>query len=199
MSRRYILNLAVLLLLLAAVFLSVSALQASSVTVTVASVEASSGGTVDVPVRAAGASGIGAMQMDLVFDAAVLKPDSVNKGALLGNNALLQSNIDVAGRVIIALVTLDGIKGDGDILNVRFKVIGQSGQSSVLKLEKAMAWEGASHQDVLVKTEAGQFKMTGGANYLLWILIAIIVLLLLIILLILWRRSRSKKTAPSQN
>jgi hypothetical protein len=27
-------------------------------------------------------------------------------------------------------ITLDGIKGDGDILNVRFKVIGQAGHSS---------------------------------------------------------------------
>ncbi len=185
------------LLLLAAV-IGTQVIQASSITLRVPIMEAKQGGTVDLPVQATGAPGVGALQMDLVYDGAVLKPDTVTKGLLLGSNALLQSNTDTTGRVMIALATLDGIKGDGDIVTVRFKVIGQAGQTSSLKLENALAWEGASHQDILIKTEAGQIKVTGGSSFPIWIIIIVIaVILLLVLIIFLSRRSKKKKPAAT--
>jgi hypothetical protein len=105
----------------------------------------------------------------------------------------LQSNTDKAGRVMIALATLEGFKGDGEVVNVRFKIVGQSGQSSALNIENAFVWEGSSHQDVQVKTEAGQIKIINDSGFWIWIILGVIVILiLLLVLLFIMRRSKRK-------
>jgi hypothetical protein len=175
--------------------LGVHGVQAGSINVRVPSVEAQAGGTVEVPIQATGAPGIGAMQLDLVYDPAVLTPDTVTRGPVLGSNGLLEFNKDKAGRLMLAMVTLDGMQGDGTIATARFKVVGESGKKSALTLENCRAWEGASHRDVLVNAQGGQVTVVGGNNYLLWIIIAAIIVLLLILFLILRKRSARKKTA----
>jgi hypothetical protein len=185
-------------LLFAATFLQINTTtQASSLTLSLPTAEAKAGGTVDIPIHATGATGIGALQLDLVYDNKLLSPDAVSKGVLLGSNALLQSETKTPGRVMLALATLEGFKGDGVIINVRFKVTGQAGQTSPLKLENALAWEGATHQDVMIKSDAGQIKITGGAGFPLWIIIAIIVVILLLIILLIVMRKRNKQNKPA--
>jgi hypothetical protein len=197
MARKGILGITALLLLTASILCLTIAGQASSVSLRLPVMEAKAGDMVDISVQATGAPGVGALQLDVIYDSAVLKPDSVSKGALLGKNSLLESKLDTAGRVMIALATLDNIKGNGDILTIRFKVIGQSGQNTSLKLENAFAWEGESHQDILVKLEPGQLKVIGGSSFLIWIIIAIVVILLMILLFMLLsrRRKKAEKTA----
>jgi hypothetical protein len=50
------------------------ALWASNVTMSVGSISGANGATVDVPVTLTGAPGIGALHVELVYDAAVLEP-----------------------------------------------------------------------------------------------------------------------------
>lgn len=171
---------------------------AASLTMRLPSLEATAGGTVDVPIDVAGASGIGALQLELIYDPAVIKPDTVTRGALTGGNALFDFNPDNAGRLIIGLATLEDIKGDGVLATARFKVVGQAGQVSALGIEKAEAWEGASHQSVLIKTEAGKLTVKGGLpGWLLWALIGLGVLILLLLLLFFLLRRRKRHVAPA--
>jgi hypothetical protein len=162
------------------------------------SLEAAAGGTVDVPIDVAGASGIGALHLEVIYDPAVIEVDMVTGGALAGNNALIDFNPDNPGRLIIGIATLDDIKGDGVLAIARFKVVGQAGQSSALGIEKGEAWEGDSRQAVLVKSEAGKLTITGGLpGWWLWALIGAGALILLLLLFFLRRRKRQHALAPA--
>src|SRR5688572_8966138 len=73
---------------------------AATVAVRVDSVEAEAGKEKDIPVAVRGAPGIGAMHVELTYDPAVLEFVAVNKGELLGDDALMDSVMPEPGRVI---------------------------------------------------------------------------------------------------
>lgn len=176
----------------------VSQVSAATVTVRAPSVEAQAGGAVDVPIQLAGAQGLGAVHVELVYDPNVLTAESVSKGALAGSNALVESNLKQAGRAVIGVVTLDGISGDGTLATVRFQVKGSAGASSVLNFENNQAWERATHAEVLVNSQPGQVTIAAGLPaWLLPALVALVVILLLAILLfVLLRRRRAPTVIP---
>jgi hypothetical protein len=171
---------------------------AASVTFRAASVQAQAGGTVDVPIEAVAAPNLGAVHIELVYDPKVLTPDTVSRGALAGSNALIDFNSGNPGRLLIGLVTLDAIKGDGAVATVRFKVIGDSGTSSDLTLQNSKAWESSTHAEVLVKTEAGKVTVVAGLpDWLIPALIALVVLILLLIILFIFGRRRRPAPQPA--
>jgi hypothetical protein len=192
MRRRYILTITGVCLLLAMVFSLSGIAGAASVTVRPESMEAAEDSIVDLPIKMVGAPGIGALQTEMVYDPAVLKPQTVKRGSLLANG-LLEFNADKPGRVMIAMVTLDAMKGDGTVATVGFKVVGDKGQSSTLKLENSRAWEGSTHLDVVVSAETGQITVVGNSGFPWWIiLIAVLVLLVLVMVWLLKARGRHK-------
>lgn len=163
---------------------------AQSVTLSAGTLEAASESEVDIPITVQGATGIGAVEMVLIYDAAILEAKSVDKGALLTGNSLLEFNSEQAGRLGIALVTIDQVKGDGVLLNAHFLVRGKAGQKSALRLENARAWEGENRLDVLVKTEAGEFTVSSGFP---WWLLALVALILVILAIVIIRRRQGEK------
>lgn len=174
---------------------------AATATLRVGSIQAPSGSAVEVPIEALGAPGIGPLQMELVYDPAVLTAESVTRGALLSGNVLMESNVTPRGRVIIALVAADPLKGDGVIVKVRFKVIGGPGQQGVLTLENVKAWERSNQREVLVNTEAGKVTVAGAAtDSSLWFLLCAAslcgFLLLAVAGILLWRRRRRSGPMP---
>jgi len=132
---------------------------AASIDMDAGSGEASSGDAVTIPITVTGASGIGAMHVELTFDNSVLQVSSVEKGSLIPDNSLMEVNTDETGRIVVGIVTLDGIDGDGTLLTARFTSKGQAGQSSSLNLENVKAWEGDTDLAVLVNTENGKFTV----------------------------------------
>jgi hypothetical protein len=173
---------------------------AASTTFRVATVQANTGATVDVPIQVVGAPSLGAIHLELDYDPQVLTPDTVTRGALAGSNALTDFNTAKPGRLVIGLVTLDAINGDGAVAIVRFKVIGESGTSSTLTLQNSKAWESGTLAEVLVKTEAG--KISVGGFPFLYLAIAIVCLVLLFlffifILFILFMRRRRAARQPA--
>lgn len=190
-------RIALAILMFAYILSSVEPVLAATVTLRVASVQGQAGSTVDVPVNAVAAPGVGALHLELVYDPRVLAVDGVARGPLAGNNALLDSNPGTPGRLLIGLATLDAIKGDGSVASVRFKLIGDAGTKSAVTLENTKAWESASHAEVLVRTEAGQVTVTGGLPIWLWaLLMALVALLLLFILFFIFVRRRRRDLQP---
>ena len=164
---------------------------AASVTFRAGTVQATAGGSIDVPIEAVAAPSLGALHLELAYDPKVLTPDTVTRGPLAGSNALVDFNPANAGRLLIGVVSLDAIKGDGVVATVRFKVIGDAGTTSALTLDNSKAWESGTHAEVLVKTEAG--KVTVGGGLPLWLFAAVgvvLALLLLLIFIMLMRRRR---------
>lgn len=196
--RRSLISLSVVFLLLAAVLLSTTAGHAASVTVRVESAQAASGKEAEIPITVQGAPGIGAMHLELTYDPAVLEAKSVDKGPLLGDNALLDFNASEPGRLVIGLVTLDGVDGDGTVLVTRFAVTGEAEQKSPLNLENVRAWEGETRLDILVTTEGGEFAVSGGGSSVLLLLAALAAVLVLLLLLVVMRRRRRQQPAPAR-
>lgn len=169
----------------------------AAVTLRAPTVQAAAGATVEVPIVMTGASGIGALQLELAFDAGVVRVESVTRGALAGANALLEFNAEPPGRLAIAIATLDDLKGDGPIALARLKVVGEPGQTTALAIRSAEAWEGASRQPVQVQIESGRLAVTGAAiAWWLWALGAVVLAALLMVLaLALRRRPRPARVA----
>jgi hypothetical protein len=165
----------------------------AAVTLRAPSVQAAAGGTVEVPIVMTGASGIGALQLELAFDAGVVRVESVVRGTLAGANALLEFNAEPPGRLGIAIATLDDLKGDGPIALARFKVVGQPGLTTVLAIRTGEAWEGASRQPVEVEMESGSLIVTSAAiAWWLWLLGAVALIALLGVLVFALRRRRPR-------
>jgi len=158
---------------------------AASVTLRVATLSAAQGSTASVPIDVVGASDIGAMHVELVYDVGVLTFDAVRPGKLAGD-ALLDSGADTPGRLIISLATLKAIEGDGTIATARFKVVGQQGQSSPLTLESTAAWEESTLREILVKNESGVLNV--GARGIPWWLLGLAALLLLLVVIVVFAR-----------
>jgi hypothetical protein len=170
-------------------------IQAASVTLRAPAVEGTAGRTVDVPIQAAGASGLGAVHVEVVYDPALLKAEAVTNGTLAGATALVEGNVNKPGRVVIGIVAPDSINGDGVVANVRFQVIGNAGQSSMLTLEKGAAWERTSYAEVLVQTEAG--KVTIAAGWPWWLILAAIAVLIILLLILFFARRRRSAAQPA--
>lgn len=170
---------------------------AASVTVSAPTVEGQNGNTVDVPIQMAGASGLGALHLELKYDANALSAPEVTRGALAGSNALIESNVKQPGKIVIGVVSLDGIQGDGVIATVKFKVTGDAGTSSALDFQNNQAWERESHAEVLVNAQSG--KVTIAAGLPSWLipaaLVAAAVLCVLLIIFILMRGRRNAQPA----
>ncbi|MBI4671921.1 MAG: hypothetical protein HY741_09690 [Chloroflexi bacterium] len=188
----------VFVLLAALLWLAIPIVRAATVTVSAPTVEAQADGAVDVPIQLAGAQGLGALHIELVYDPRVLTPETVTRGALAGMNALVESNTKQAGRVVIGVVSLDGISGDGAVATVRFRVVGNAGQSSALTFENNQAWERASHAEVLVNSQPGQVTIAAGLpSWLVPALIGLGVLLVSLLVLIFFVRRRKPAPQPA--
>jgi len=196
-TMRHRLFIGIVLCALGLLFVVPQTVLAATTTFQVASVEGKSGGTVDVPIQAVGAPGLGAIHLELLYDAKVLTPDTVSRGSLSGSDALIDSNPASPGRLIIGLATLNAIKGDGPIATVRFKVVGGAGSSSTLTLDNSKAWDGSSHVEVLVKTVPGKVTITGAGSNSIWLIL--IIILVVVALLLLFFILRRRRRRPQQS
>lgn len=168
---------------------------AASVTVSAPAVEAQAGETVEIPLQLKGAQGLGAIHLELSYDPQVLSAESVTRGALAGSNALLESNLDQPGQVVVGVVSLDGISGDGIIATVQVKAVGVAGASSALTFANNQAWERESHAEVLVNSEAGQVSIAAGLPSWLVPLLAALAVGVVVLILFVFVLSR-RRPAP---
>ncbi len=111
---------------------------------------------VGVPINLKGAKDLGAIHIELVYDSAVLEAVKFEAGEL-SENALIEANLELTGRVIIGIVDTEGIGGDGAVAVLFFRVLGSQGDS-VLTLENFAAHNATSLVDVPAITTDGSFK-----------------------------------------
>lgn len=195
--RRYMIVTALSLFLVLLALLAGAAL-AATVTVSAPTVEAQAGNPVNVPIQMSGANGLGAVHLELTFDPAVLTAQEVTKGALAGNNALMESNIKEPGRVVIGIVSLDGITGDGTLASVNFNVVGDAGINSSLAWANNQAWERESHAEVLVNAQPGQVTIAAGLpSWLIPVAVAGTIVLLVVLFFIFFASRRRKEPQPA--
>jgi hypothetical protein len=151
------------ILILLALGLLVAAASAANVTLSVQSQTAPSGGTATVPIAIAGASSIGAMDLTVTYDPAVLAFVEAKTGAL-STNGMVQANGTTPGRVRIAFVDSSGVNGDGVIITLAFTAKGANGASSKVDLVSRGVYN-LDRVDVPVTTQGGTVTIgSGGAS-----------------------------------
>jgi len=112
-------------------------------------------GEVGMPINLQGASNVGSLHIELVYDSAMLEATGVKAGKL-GRNAVIESNLETLGRVIIGIIDASGINGDGSVVTVSFKAKGKEGTSS-LTLENLEANDAETLYDIITKASPGEF------------------------------------------
>jgi len=177
---------------------------ASSVTLVVGSVKGASGSKVEVPINVRGAQQLGALQMDLTYDPAILDAPTVEKGAL-AQEITLGSNVVSPGRLRLVMNTSarESVSGDGTLMKAVFVVKGLSGQKCDLRLEQVQAWDNtkpdAPPYEMLVTVEPGKFAV-GGAGLPMALIAAIcgaVVVLLVVIVAFARRKPRGATAGPA--
>ena len=165
---------------------------AAEVRLEVPDVQAPAGTEVTVPIKITGAKGLGALQMALVFDPAILEPIGAEAGAAVGN-CLFQSNQDAKGRMGMALAGAKGIESDdGVLVNARFKVIGDAGQSCKLTAIRVRAWDYKTEDEaLLVSQKDGLLTVTSsGLSPTVYLIIAGVAVVILLTIVVKIRRKK---------
>ncbi len=149
-----------LLTLLVLTLVSTAAAQAG-LTVKVGEVSGAPGQRAEVPIQVIGTSNVGSLHIELVYDPAVLQPVEKRDGAL-ASGALVEARFDIPGRVVLGLISAQGINGNGEIAAVSFDVLGKDGATSALTLENARANDATTLADIPTAVENGTFRVGAG-------------------------------------
>jgi len=119
------------------------------------------GAAVSVPVNLNGANGLGSLQIELTYDAAILQATAVKAGEL-AKNAMIEFNVKTPGLVKVGIVDASGIKGDGIIMTVSFNSAGNQGTSPIT-INRIEAYDAASLVDIPAKASAGSVTVKNGS------------------------------------
>jgi hypothetical protein len=142
-----------------------SALRASTITISLADVQAPRGQPVEVPVSIRGAQKLGALQADLIYDPAILEPQDLKVGSV-SENITIGSNVLEPGRFRVVMNTSasESVTGDGILMVAVFEVKTHEGGTCGLELDRVRAWDNtapeATPREMLVTLESGSFTVT---------------------------------------
>src|SRR5659263_166491 len=94
------------------------------------------GQTKSVTVDVSGMSGVGALQLDVLYDKAVITVNTVTFGPAAGTG-VTASNIDnPSGKVTLGVISAAGISGSGTLATISFTVAGNAGDNTDLQIVK---------------------------------------------------------------
>ena len=116
--------------------------------------------TIDIPVNIEGAASVGSLHFELVYDWGMLRAVEVENGTVVGD-AMFEYSVDAPGRVIVGLVSSQGISGDGSVAVVTFQTRGEADMGIPLYLENIVAHDAASMSEIPATASAGSYS-TGG-------------------------------------
>ena len=163
----------------AAVILIQSAMIArAEITLKIGDARVPAGGEAEVPVLIAGSKTAGLLNLLVDYDPKLLEavngsPDEDPKGIRFGpvvTSGAVTEDLSEAGEWRISIRADQPVAQDGELLRLRFKAKGKSGQSCTLLLDAVQAWEKETHFAVQVNTQPGTVTITGGLPR--WILLA---------------------------
>lgn len=177
--------------------LAIAVMAQGAVTVTVADVSGPHGEDVEIPVEVRGAAGVGAMHLELTYDASVLSVREVQAGDLVGGG-LVVGNTATAGQVTISIAHANGFSGDGTVARIIAHVRGDDGATSPLNLRNITANHAQTKSAIPTTTTNGTFTEGGGAkgSLAIWIVLGFMGLVLLGALLYAFtRRSAGGRSA----
>jgi hypothetical protein len=119
--------------------LLVAGTAAAPMAVSVDSATVGVGAKAEIPVKVSGALNLGAMDIVITYDPAVLQFSRADLGEI-STNGIIEENSATPGTVKIGLVDTKGISGDGTLIKLQYNVIGKSGATTQVKPQVSGAW-----------------------------------------------------------
>ncbi|WP_445474537.1 cohesin domain-containing protein [Methanococcoides methylutens] len=137
------------------------------------------GSSIEVPIMMSNGADVGSMDLVVTYDPDILSLASVEKGDL--TNGMVQANTEMEGTIIISIVDVDGITGDGELVVMSFDVIGEDAGSSSLTFTSAQANDVNTYIDIQVGTGDGTVTVEkkGLPGFELWMVVFVIFLTML--------------------
>ncbi|NBP89278.1 MAG: hypothetical protein EBU59_12440, partial [Planctomycetia bacterium] len=124
------------------------------VVVSMPSVTADTGATIEVPISLSDVEGLLAAELTITFDAAVLTAQSVRTGAL-ANGWALEANTATPGQVVITAAAATSVSATGALAYVTFNVVGEALASTALTITSVSLNDGA----ISTETANGAFTV----------------------------------------
>lgn len=164
-----------------------------SVTLGASASNAPSGSTTAVDVTVEGGSDVGAIDMALRFDPTVIRYRTIETGPA-ARSSLMEANEIEPGRVLVALVSSEGLVSDGLLVQLGFEVVGNKGDKSAISIESANAYHFEKLIDLPLKPIDGELVVTAELP-MMYIAMGVAVVLVLVVILVFWRRRTKIKAA----
>ena len=116
---------------------------AGAMTISVSDTGGAHDTTIDVPISVSTTEGenIGAMDISLTYDPAVITATGVADGTLISDTDLIANYTGTSGIVNVSVVSLNGINGTGSIAIIQFYVEGSDNDTSPLTFSRAEAYD----------------------------------------------------------
>lgn len=102
--------------------------------------EAESGKSFDYPINISDADKLGGIGFTVLYNPALFELKDLN-GGNLASNAMIEYNEVESGKILVSMVDANGINGDGELILLKFKTIGDVGDNSEITLEEARAYD----------------------------------------------------------
>lgn len=131
----------------------IGAVSAAGIVISVNGQTVGAGGKAVIPVKVAGASDLGGVDLTVTYDPAVMKFAGAETGAL-STNGMIESNEATPGTVMIGVVDSAGMTGDGTVVDLTFNVIGAAGATSPVNVAVRGAYT-TDQKDVASQTTGG--------------------------------------------
>lgn len=97
------------------------------------------GGFVQIPINLQADRAIKRLELDLRYQPEVLQAQEVLKGSLTADSRFSQDLNSKAGTIRVSILEDKGLRGEGSVAYVKFKVLGDAGKGSLLEIEKVFA------------------------------------------------------------
>jgi hypothetical protein len=150
--------------------------------------------TATVNLSVSNASEIGAMDLALRYDPAVMRFAGFQAGAS-AENALLEANESEPGLLLLALADSNGLSGDGTLAVLTFDVTGADGDRTAIAVEVVRAYHYELLTDIPMSATPGELSITGKEEIPLVVvaLLAVLAILIVATAVVLWLVLRSRR------
>jgi hypothetical protein len=116
---------------------------------------------VKIPVNLQNAANIASLHLELTYDSRSLSAVSITGGSSIGN-AIYEYDLSNPGEVLLGLVSSQGIKTDGSLAVITFKVSTKENTVITLNLRNIVAYDATTLAEVPTFTSSGSLNTQSG-------------------------------------
>ena len=102
--------------------------------------EAEFGKSFEYPIQIENADQLGGIGFTVLFNSSLFELKEL-VGSDLASNAMIEYNEVEKGKVLVSIVDANGMNGDGELILLKFKTIGDIGDNTDINIEEARAYD----------------------------------------------------------